>query len=124
MGYYTYYSMEAQHINDREQYNSIIDEMKKHELFSYEDNAGVFDSGTYHAESNTAFFEAYDDCKWYDHAKDMREFSKLFPNVTFRLHGEGEERDDMWYEYFHNGDYEDCYVHITYDKPVVIHWEE
>ena len=52
----------------------------------------------------------------------MREISKLFPNVTFQLHGEGEERDDMWYEYFHDGISEECYCHITYDQPVTIKW--
>lgn len=41
--------------------------------------------------------------KWYEHQAEMREFSKLHPSVLFTLHGEGEENDDMWDEYYLNG---------------------
>lgn len=47
--------------------------------------------------------ESMDSCKWYDHEKDMKAFSKKFPNVLFTLHGEGEEAGDVWNKYFVNG---------------------
>lgn len=124
MGYYTFYSMEARNIKNEEEYNSILHALKERELLSDEETSGVFDEKKYYPDSHSAYFEAYEECKWYDHEYDMVKFSKLFPDVTFKLSGEGEERDDMWRKYFHNGECEECAVHITYDKPRFIEWEE
>lgn len=124
MGYYTYYSMEARNITDEEQYNAIIEEMKEMELLATEDKYGVFDESKYFIVSHDAQFDSYDETKWYDNEYDMVKLSKLFPNVTFKLHGDGEERDDMWNKYFQDGKCEECLVHITYDKPMIIKWEE
>ncbi len=44
-----------------------------------------------------------DEVKWYDHDKEMLALSVAFPDVTFRLYGEGEERDDVWQTYYKNG---------------------
>jgi len=44
-----------------------------------------------------------DDCKWYDHDKDMREISKKYPETIFILEGEGEESGDIWKKYYLNG---------------------
>lgn len=44
-----------------------------------------------------------DSCKWYEHQAQMKSFSILHPNVLFTLHGEGEENDDLWNEYYLNG---------------------
>jgi len=45
-----------------------------------------------------------DEIKWYDHEKDMRNYSKCYPKVTFILYGVGEEEGDYWKEYYKNGD--------------------
>ena len=124
MGYYTYFSMEARGIKNEEEYDSIVYALKERELFSDKDTSGVFDEGKYYNDSHIAYFNAYEECKWYEHEYDMVKFSKLFPDVTFKLSGDGEERDDMWHEYFHNGESEECRAHITYDKPQFIEWEE
>lgn len=42
-------------------------------------------------------------CKWYDHDKDMIAMSLSFPDVLFKLHGEGEESGDIWDAYYLNG---------------------
>lgn len=42
-------------------------------------------------------------CKWYDHEADMKVMSDAFPNVLFKLHGEGENAGDIWNAYFLNG---------------------
>lgn len=34
--------------------------------------------------------------KWYDWEKDMQTLAKKFPNITFVLHGDGEESQDIW----------------------------
>lgn len=41
--------------------------------------------------------------KWYEHEEEMIEFSKQYPDTVFKLHGEGEERDDVWEKFFKNG---------------------
>lgn len=45
----------------------------------------------------------YCEGKWYEHEKDMKKVSKLFPNVTFQIYGEGEESGDIWKDYVNNG---------------------
>src|SRR5688500_12222794 len=45
-----------------------------------------------------------DDCvKWYNYEKDMLFLSQQFPNVLMTVKGEGEDRDDVWIQYFKNG---------------------
>lgn len=49
----------------------------------------------------------FSEWRWYNHESDMTEFSKLYPTVTFKLKGVGEEqlpeKIDMWVKYFKNG---------------------
>jgi len=54
--------------------------------------------------------------RWYEHEKDMREFSKHRLDVLFTLEGEGEEVGDMWKKYFKNGLCQVARAHITIDK--------
>ena len=58
-----------------------------------------------------------DHMKWYSHEADMFAVSKMYPEITFVLEGEGEEHEDMWVKYFNNGDFEACYAEITYPQP-------
>lgn len=48
------------------------------------------------------------ECKWYSHRKELKEFSLKHPDVLFKLHGEGEENGDVWDEYFKNGKMQVC----------------
>jgi hypothetical protein len=41
--------------------------------------------------------------KWYDHEKDMKEYSTHYPDILFTLMGDGEESGDIWCCYFKNG---------------------
>lgn len=38
---------------------------------------------------------------WYDHDADMRQLAKMFPEFSFTLEGEGEDRFDWWLTYYH-----------------------
>lgn len=44
-----------------------------------------------------------DSCKWYEHEKDMRAYSKKHPKTLFKLSGDGEKNGDLWHEYYLNG---------------------
>lgn len=55
-------------------------------------------------------------CKWYEHEKEMVEFSKRFPEAVFHLHGEGEESGDLWYKDFKNGQVQVRRAEIVYPE--------
>lgn len=55
--------------------------------------------------------------KWYDHYDEMIILSKEFPSLYFELEGQGEDHDDLWKEYFHNGEGMHSDAQITFDTP-------
>ena len=55
----------------------------------------------------------YDECKWYNHDTEMLDLSKKFPNVIFKLHGEGEETGDIWDTYYKNGKMQHCQAEMV-----------
>lgn len=80
MGYYTRHRLEILEGDDY-----ITDYKKEISVLAYYGNC--FD----------------DEIKWYDHKKNMIEYSKLHPKVVFKLSGEGEDSGDIWVEYYQNG---------------------
>lgn len=48
---------------------------------------------------NTAYFEA----KWYKSKEDIAKVAKEFPDVSFTLEGQGEDREDWWVIEVKNG---------------------
>ena len=46
--------------------------------------------------------------KWYRHEGDMRAFSKMHPEAIFKLEGDGEDRGDVWQEFYQNGKMQRC----------------
>jgi hypothetical protein len=93
MGYYTRHTLEIIEGNDY-----ITDYIQ--EIAKLADYTNLFDDG----------------CKWYDHEKDMRKYSKNHPNTVFKLSGEGEETGDLWHEYYLNGKMQRAKAVITFDK--------
>lgn len=55
-----------------------------------------------------------DDIKWYNYRENMIEHSLKYPDITFKLSGEGEETGDLWREYYKNGKYQRCEAVIVY----------
>lgn len=54
-----------------------------------------------HAFNEEGCFE--NEMSWYDYDKEMAEFSKKYPDYIFVLWGDGQNSDDKWVHYFHNG---------------------
>lgn len=76
-----------------------------------------FDETVEESDYPLAELISFDTIKWYDHYDEMVILSKEFPSLYFELEGFGEERDDMWREYFHNGEGMHSDAKITYDTP-------
>lgn len=108
MGYYTYFEMEMENLDDE---SNVTEEaviktlIKESEWFDWVDREKDFDS----------FFKS--DLKWYDWKDDMKKVSLSFPNVVFTLIGRGEEYDDIWKCIFYKGKSFYCPGKIVYDEP-------
>lgn len=69
-------------------------------------------------EENDSETLALWDCKWYDHEEDMLDFSKRYPEATFRLEGKGEDADgDLWVKWFKDGRMQRGLVEIVLTYP-------
>lgn len=115
MGYLTSYSMEALHVaaqNVREIEAAIEELNMPLGDFYYDPQNQVFN-----AEPNGEW-------RWYGHEDDMAELSERFPDVLFKLHGEGENRDDVWDKYFVGGELvEKVYAVMFMPVPKKVKWE-
>ena len=99
MGYFTSFNLTTSVNNEIDHYNILEELRSENECARY---------------ALTKNGEVSDTTKWYNHEKDMREFSKKHPNVLFILRGEGEFNDDMWIKYFKNGKMQSCKATIVY----------
>ena len=104
MGYYTYHDLVV--LNDKGEY--LPEETEKHEKLL---TRKVFGEDGFDPDSQILF---EDSAKWYDSEKDMREHSAEYPDLMFELHGEGEENEDVWIEYFKNGKMQRCQGKVVY----------
>lgn len=121
MGYYTRYSMEVQDI-DNKGYDSykiakyMLDKQKesnKFYVFKYElEDFVENEDATSGVDYGLSFGD--NEYKWYDNEEDMRLLSKEFPDILFKLHGEGEDNKDIWDKYFMNGKMQYCPAKIIY----------
>lgn len=101
MGYYTSYSL-------------LVNDPKGNDLDIINDL--ISDRGNSPYYSFDKFGNTIENQKWYDHEKDMIEFSKKYPEVIFTLRGEGEDSEDIWIKYFKNGKMQVCKAVITFDE--------
>ena len=122
MGYYTRYSMEIQDI-DNKGYDSykiakyMLDKQEESDrfyAFEYELKDFVENEDTESRTRCELSLYSDDEYKWYDNEDDMLLLSKEFPDVLFKLHGEGEDKEDIWDKYFMNGKMQYCPAEIIY----------
>ena len=101
MGYTTYFTVAR---NDGEPFTP--------EQLEALDQLSVFNEETEEGDERVVALEGA--AKWYDFVVDMKKFSRAFPKTVFKLHGEGEQNDDLWDAYFKDGKWQNCPADIIY----------
>ena len=84
MGYYTTFSLALEE-GPREQYQRMLEDI----------DAIMGDNGMSSFESVNA--------KWYSYDEDIRTLSLKYPDIVFRVNGDGEDPSDLWQEFWRAG---------------------
>lgn len=115
MGYYTYHELEIvsevgeEKIKEIEQY--IVDNELNWELNKFNGEENLQFIVDEYGESSLA----QEPSKWYESTLDMKKMTLAFPDILFKMHGEGEESGDLWDCYYLNGKYQYCPVMLSYE---------
>ena len=110
MGYYTYYTLNTNTSEDKEKEIALW-MMDNLDYFSHLKRDYV-ENSHYPLE----VVVSGESMKWYDHQDDMRCVAAAFPDVKFKLYGEGEDREDTWVEYYWNTRFDTATAHIVWDE--------
>lgn len=98
MGYLTDYTLSIKKdAKTKESFQQILEEFAKMKEFS--NYYCGYDEDILNIHSTTdADFLVYEisEVKWYNHEEELKAMGKKFPEVTFELMGEGEDRYDIW----------------------------
>lgn len=105
MGYYTRHELEIKENRSNLSYDEVLKQ-----TVEKLDELGVIN---YALDYDLA---PYNDVKWYEHKRDMKQLSLEVKDVLFELSGEGEETGDAWKEYWINGKYQRCQAELVYPK--------
>lgn len=116
MGYYTNFELRINGEKDRVKAAfERLDEITKGLLTWPNGNDAVYDI----LNERSLCFEA----KWYERRENMAQIAEEFPDISFTLEGQGEDRDDWWVIEAQNGkahiDY--CILISPYEADT---WEE
>ena len=109
MGYITEYTLSVEQ-NEKNIDIEIINEFIKEEKKENRDFMYVF------YEDLEYNYSIYGEGKWYDFDEDMEKLSKAFPDVVFRLEGDGEETDDVWVKYYMGGKSQEAKRTVTVEE--------
>jgi hypothetical protein len=125
MGYYTMHSLYV-HTNDPEGFTpelvgKISDALRGQGILGYalEDGPELVPDG----DQTALWFSGKEPVSWYRCDEDMLAVSRLFPGCVFRLHGDGEDKGDLWYGYYMDGQMEVCQAEVVYPEPETIPWK-
>ena len=122
MGYYTNFSIEIRKAITRAEAKAIIFEInravnprlenKKDGIFVLMDDGRIEDN-----EKAIWEVDGYDEMKWYDWREDMKDIAQKYPDIEFRLEGNGEDKDDWWVALFKGDKFQ-----IKYCVPPIDEW--
>ncbi len=119
MGYYTSYNLDVNNVKSRAEHEMLHDALNKKGIIGY-----ALDDGDWSESLKVSYFWSCDCAKWYDHDEDMVEISKEFPEMTFKLTGNGDADDDRWYTLYRNGELETVEAMLIWPEPKKIEWKE
>lgn len=113
MGYYTDFKLTVYHKDEflAGKRSPILAEENSNAFLALKkeiERLNVFDTVFYDDGS------CYCNNKWYDSSDDMCVLSRRFPGYAFELSGFGEEAEDIWKEYFIDGQHQLCRADIVY----------
>lgn len=124
MGYYTNFSIEIRKAITRAEAKAIILEInravnpqlenKKDGIFVLIDDSSIEDN-----EKAIWEVDGYDEMKWYAWREDMKDIAQKYPDIEFRLEGNGEDKDDWWVALFKGDKFQ-----IKYCVPPIDEWED
>lgn len=100
MGYYTNFFLSAKGYPEplpEEKAKLLAEDIKGATDLEYVNYHHSPVDGGYHVEADA-------EAKWYDCENDMYELSRRWPEVLFDLRGDGEETEDLWEQYWLNGE--------------------
>ncbi len=72
-------------------------------------------SNDYAAYALDDYGDTNESCKWHEHEKELKDFSKTKPNLIFKLDGNGQKNGDIWTKYFKGGKMQVCKAVISVD---------
>ena len=97
MGYYTYYDLQ---VLNEDKFSAEEISKASHRLAEI-----MGENKPFSDEYNDFSWISYDSMKWYDNKEHMLQLAKEFPNMLFKLYGDGEDSDDMWIDYYQGNRY-------------------
>lgn len=110
MGYYTYFTMGIEKPDPSVRALEIVGwiwrSMNENEDFFYPFKNSVEyirENPEEYSGSNKLTLDPDEEEKWDNYDEEMAELSREFPDVTFYLHGAGEEAGDCWTAWYKNG---------------------
>lgn len=107
MGYYTSFTIYA----ERYHTNAVLNMEKAEQI---EDTISDISQIEFGGDLLSGLY-TYQPEKWYESTTDMIEVSRNYPGILFTVHGEGEEHDDIWDEYFLNGRFQHDHAEIKFE---------
>lgn len=124
MGYYTNFSIEIRKAITRAEAKAIIFDINRAvnpQLENEKDGMFMLMDDSRIEDNEKAIWEVdeYDEMKWYDWRKDMKNIAQKYPDIEFRLEGSGEDQDDWWVALFKGDKFQ-----IKYCVPPIDEWED
>lgn len=110
MGYYTRHQVQVHSygeskITDKQIIDKIMEYNKQDSDYFYPIADAIENEygDDYFDDTQGGMYIDTEETKWYDSHEEMLMLSKDFPEITFKVHGDGEEAGDSWDMYYRNG---------------------
>lgn len=113
----TNYSLEVRNVKDLNEYKNLSESIEEFDLYRY-----VFDTGAYYKKYKEAVFKCWEAQKWEHYEGQMIILSEKYPQMTFELTCQQNER--FWRIYFKDGATELCIGEVTFETPRKIAWDD